>query len=111
MLWNMFFFVLMLIFLHTFANAERIIGSAEVRPWTYRQGYKHVQSTEENHFRAFLFTIKNMLNPSNVEKPKSKLQKHNNMKDDEFVQAITEIAIWVAVVTIALVLGSIINNF
>jgi len=33
------------------------------------------------------------------------------MKDDEFVQAITEIAIWISVVTIALVLGSIINNF
>lgn len=33
------------------------------------------------------------------------------MKNDEFVQAITEIAIWLAIVTIALVLGSIINNF
>ena len=33
------------------------------------------------------------------------------MKDDEFVQAITEIAIWVTIVTIALVLSSIINNF
>ena len=33
------------------------------------------------------------------------------MKDDEFVRAITEIAIWISVVTIALVLGSIINNF
>ena len=33
------------------------------------------------------------------------------MKNDEFVQAITEIAIWISVVTIALVLGSIINNF
>lgn len=33
------------------------------------------------------------------------------MKDHEFVQAITEIAIWISVVTIALVLGSIINNF
>lgn len=33
------------------------------------------------------------------------------MKKDEFVQAITEIAIWFAIVTIALVLGSIINNF
>ena len=33
------------------------------------------------------------------------------MKDDEFIQAITEIAIWISVVTIALVLGSIINNF
>ena len=52
-----------------------------------------------------------MLNPSYVKNLSQNFKKHNNMKDDEFVQAITEIAIWVAIVTIALVLGSIINNF